>query len=79
MPRDSKCNRPRNASRPHFFPAATDARFTSVGTAAISRWARPLCLQGFPESSLPDTLRNANPLGIQRTVNGTLTRDPIAG
>ena len=60
------------------YPATTDARFTSVGTAAIARWARPLCLQGFPENTLPDALRNANPLGIQRTVNGTLTRDPIA-
>ncbi len=60
------------------YPATTDARFTSVGTAAIARWARPICLQGFPESALPDALRNANPLGIFRTVNGTLTRDPIA-
>ena len=60
------------------YPATTDSRFTSVGTAAIARWARPLCLQGFPESTLPDALRNANPLGIQRTVNGTLTRDPVA-
>jgi len=61
------------------YPATTDSRFTSVGTAAIARWARPLCLQGFPESSLPDAVRNANPLGILRTVNGNLTRDPIAG
>jgi NADP-dependent aldehyde dehydrogenase len=61
------------------YPATTDSRFTSVGTAAISRWARPLCLQGFPEPALPEAVRNANPLGILRTVNGTLTRDPIAG
>ena len=60
------------------YPATTDSRYTSVGTAAIARWARPLCLQGFPESSLPDALRNANPIGLLRTVNGTLTRDPVA-
>ncbi len=60
------------------YPATTDSRYTSVGTAAIERFVRPLCLQGFPESSLPGALRNANPLGLLRTVNGTLTRDPIA-
>ena len=60
------------------YPATTDSRYTSVGTAAIARWARPLCLQGFPESALPDAVRNANPLGILRIVNGNLTRDAIA-
>ena len=61
------------------YPATTDSRSTSVGTAAIERWARPLCLQGFPESLLPEALRNSNPLGLLRTVNGNLTRDPVAG
>ncbi len=59
------------------YPATTDVRFTSVGTAAILRWARPLCLQGFPENALPEAVRNANPLAILRTVNGTLTRDSV--
>jgi len=57
------------------FPATTDARFTSVGTAAITRWARPICYQNFPASRLPPELRDDNPLGLMRTVNGTLTRD----
>jgi NADP-dependent aldehyde dehydrogenase len=61
------------------YPATTDSRFTSVGTAAIARWARPICLQGFPENTLPEALRNANPLGLMRTVNGVPTRDPVAG
>ena len=61
------------------YPATTDSRYTSVGTAAIARFARPLCLQGFPETSLPEALQNTNPLGLLRTVNSTLTRDPIAG
>lgn len=30
------------------WPATTDARFTSVGTAALLRWVRPVCRQGFP-------------------------------
>lgn len=59
------------------YPASTDSRFTSVGMAAILRWARPLCWQNFPDSALPVALQNANPRGIMRTVNGKLTRDPI--
>ena len=60
------------------YPATTDARFTSVGTAAILRWVRPVCWQNFPEALLPEALHNSNSRGIQRTLNGTLSRDPIA-
>ena len=35
------------------YPATTDARFTSVGTAAIYRWVRPICYQSFPEHLVP--------------------------
>jgi len=35
------------------FPATTDSRFTSVGTAAIQRWLRPVCFQDAPSSVLP--------------------------
>jgi NADP-dependent aldehyde dehydrogenase len=59
------------------YPATTDVRFTSVGTAAILRFARPVCYQGFAEHLLPVELRNANPAGILRTVNGELTRDAV--
>ena len=59
------------------YPASTDSRFTSVGTAAIQRWARPVCFQGFPQEFLPASLQNSNPLGILRTVNGIPTRDTI--
>jgi NADP-dependent aldehyde dehydrogenase len=59
------------------WPATTDARSTSVGTAAIFRFARPICYQNFPESALPPELRNANPAGIWRTVDGHLTRDAL--
>lgn len=33
------------------WPATTDSRFTSVGTAAIRRWLRPVCFQNFPPGS----------------------------
>jgi NADP-dependent aldehyde dehydrogenase len=59
------------------YPATTDARFTSVGTAAILRFARPICYQDFADAMLPVELHNANPTGILRTVNGVLTRDAV--
>ena len=39
------------------YPATTDPRFTSVGTAAIVRFARPICYQDFPKEFLPAELR----------------------
>jgi NADP-dependent aldehyde dehydrogenase len=48
-----------------------------VGSLAILRFARPVCWQGFPETALPDELRDANPLGILRMINGQTTRDPV--
>ena len=59
------------------YPATSDPRFTSVGTMAIYRFARPVCYQSFPEGILPDELKNANPLNILRLVDGHPTRDPI--
>jgi NADP-dependent aldehyde dehydrogenase len=35
------------------YPASTDARFTSVGTAAIDRFLRPVAFQNIPESMIP--------------------------
>lgn len=59
------------------YPATTDVRSTSVGTAAIDRFSRPICYQGFPDAVLPAELQNANPRGIWRMVNGRLSRDGI--
>lgn len=56
------------------FPATTDSRSTSVGTAAIFRFARAVCYQGFPQSLLPDELKDGNPLSIWRLVNGQRTK-----
>ncbi len=52
------------------FPATTDGRSTSVGTAAIYRFTRPVCYQDYPQALLPEELRDDNPLGILRLVNG---------
>jgi 2,5-dioxopentanoate dehydrogenase len=59
------------------FPATSDGRSTSVGTQAIYRFCRPVCYQGFPESALPDELKDDNPLGIWRMVDGVMTRASV--
>ncbi len=55
------------------FPATTDARFGSVGPDAIKRFVRPLSFQNFPDSLLPEELKNGNPLGIPRIEDGKLS------
>jgi len=52
------------------WPAASDARFTAVGTASIRRWVRPACWQDWPHDLLPAALRDDNPLRIRRLVDG---------
>ncbi|PPA00997.1 aldehyde dehydrogenase (NADP(+)), partial [Pseudomonas sp. MWU12-2312b] len=59
------------------YPATSDARGTSVGSLAIERFLRPVCYQNCPDALLPDALKNANPLGIARLVDGNSHRDPI--
>ena len=59
------------------FPATTDSRTTSVGTAAILRFVRPVAYQNFPQQLLPDALKDNNPLNISRIVNGVSGKDVI--
>lgn len=59
------------------YPATTDVRSTSVGTAAIHRFARPICYQDFPEATLPPELHDRNERGIWRLVDGSLTQDDL--
>lgn len=59
------------------YPATSDSRTTSVGTQAIYRFARPVCYQDFPQAALPAELKNENPLGVMRLVNGVHTRDAV--
>jgi NADP-dependent aldehyde dehydrogenase len=57
------------------YPATGDPKFTSVGTAAIFRFLRPICYQDFPDEALPPELQRGNPRKIWRMINGQLTRD----
>ena len=52
------------------YPATSDGRSTSVGARAIERFARPVCYQDAPPALLPEELRDENPSGIWRIVNG---------
>lgn len=52
------------------YPATSDSRTTSVGSLAIQRFVRPVCYQDLPESLLPEALKDGNPLGIRRLVDG---------
>ena len=59
------------------YPATTDSRSTSVGTAAIERIARPVFYQDSPKCIHPEELRYSNPLGLWRLVDGGFSREPV--
>jgi alpha-ketoglutaric semialdehyde dehydrogenase len=59
------------------FPASSDVRFTSVGTAAVYRFLRPICLQNYPGDMFPEPLQDSNPLGLWRLINGKLSKDTL--
>ncbi len=61
------------------YPATTDSRSTSVGTAAIFRFVRPVAFQNFPDALLPEALRAENPAEIFRLVDGVWTAPPRQG
>ncbi|WP_025733274.1 aldehyde dehydrogenase (NADP(+)) [Carnimonas nigrificans] len=52
------------------FPATSDSRTTSVGTAAIFRFLRPVCYQDFPDALLPEAIKQGNSLKLKRLVDG---------
>ncbi|MNH93125.1 Alpha-ketoglutaric semialdehyde dehydrogenase [compost metagenome] len=54
------------------FPSCTDPRFTSVGPDSVKRFVRPLAFQNWPDEFLPEELKNENPLGIARIVDGAV-------
>jgi NADP-dependent aldehyde dehydrogenase len=59
------------------FPATTDAGSTSVGSAAMRRFVRPVAYQNLPQDLLPPALQDDNPLGIWRLVNGKWSAGPL--
>jgi alpha-ketoglutaric semialdehyde dehydrogenase len=55
------------------FPATSDTRTTSVGTLAIRRFLRPVCYQNLAVAMLPEPVADANPWGLWRRMDGTMT------
>ncbi len=54
------------------FPATSDSRSTSVGSAAILRFQRPVAYQGFDDALLPPAVGEANVWTLPRRVDGAL-------
>jgi NADP-dependent aldehyde dehydrogenase len=62
------------------YPATTTVQTTSVGTAAIDRFLRPVTYQDAPDAVLPEPLREGNPWRLPRRVDGVLQQpSPEAG
>ncbi|WP_017611841.1 aldehyde dehydrogenase (NADP(+)) [Nocardiopsis salina] len=52
------------------YPATTAPGTTSVGTAAVRRFLRPVAYQSFPDAQLPPALQEDNPWRIPRRTDG---------
>ncbi|MFC7739644.1 aldehyde dehydrogenase (NADP(+)), partial [Roseomonas sp. GCM10028921] len=57
------------------YPSTADGRSTSVGSLAIARFLRPVCYQDMPEALLPAALRDGNPMGLWRRIDGVLGKE----
>ncbi|HWK47938.1 MAG TPA: aldehyde dehydrogenase (NADP(+)) [Stellaceae bacterium] len=57
------------------FPATSAPSTTSVGSLAIRRFLRPVCYQDLPASLLPPILRDGNPEGVWRRIDGALGKE----
>ena len=58
------------------FPATSDGRSTSVGSAAIYRFLRPVCFQNLPDALLPDAIAEANRWNVARRIDGRREASP---
>ncbi len=54
------------------YPATSDSRSTSVGSLAIERFQRPVAYQDVPAALLPVAVRDDNPWGLRRRLDGEL-------
>ncbi len=60
------------------FPSTVGSIHTSVGVTAARRFQRPVVYQDAPDAVLPDVLKDSNPAGITRRVNGTVTTGEVS-
>jgi NADP-dependent aldehyde dehydrogenase len=59
------------------YPASSMPATTSVGSRAITRFARRAAYQNCPDNLLPPALQDLNPLNIWREIDGSFTRSPV--
>jgi len=59
------------------YPATTAPLHTSVGAGSIGRFLRPVSYESVPEQLLPASLREENPLGLPRRVDGTYLTEAV--
>jgi len=59
------------------YPATTAPGTTSVGTAAVERFVRPVTFQDIPDALLPPPLQESNPWNIVRRVDGKLAEAKV--
>ncbi|MEM1186314.1 MAG: aldehyde dehydrogenase (NADP(+)) [Planctomycetota bacterium] len=60
------------------FPATNRPDTTAVGPLALERWCRPVAYQNGPGALLPPELRDDNPAGIRRRVDGKWRSGPLS-
>ncbi|ADB35624.1 Aldehyde Dehydrogenase [Kribbella flavida DSM 17836] len=60
------------------FPSTVGSIHTSVGVTAARRFQRPVAYQDTPDAVLPAVLRDANPAGISRRINGAITTAEVS-
>jgi NADP-dependent aldehyde dehydrogenase len=60
------------------FPSTVGSIFTSVGVTAARRFQRPVAYQDTPDAVLPAVLQDANPAGLSRRINGTVTTAEVS-
>lgn len=59
------------------WPATNRSEATAVGARAIERWCRSMAYQNVPDALLPLPLRNGNPWGLERLIDGERTRGAV--
>lgn len=59
------------------YPATSDGRESCTGATSMLRFTRRVCFQNYPDAMLPEELRDENPLGIPRLVDGLYSLSPV--
>lgn len=59
------------------YPATTAPQWTSVGTASVLRFVRPVAFQGFPDGLLPDELRQDTAHSVPQRIDDGSSADGL--